>query len=560
MLYDFLDPGLRRPPTGPDPLRRQLPLDIMSTIISYVESASDLSRVSRVSRILHFLSVPRLYRTVVIRAPRTRVNDEDNGGGRKQSVSASALGALMKPGIASCVQTLRIRGEIPGGDEWWASGMWSDMEVVWAMALAGVMGNMTRLERVEWTSESYPHPVLFGAMAKHPTIRSLYVIHPPAEPASLGEKPPLRPPLEVIPGFANIRSLHFTNIPTTLARIDDYTGAIFSSPRLEALYLGFASRAPLGLLPFFLPQRIRPAGSMGTKLRLKEMGLRNVSFDFPEGGVVDDWLDTEALEVLSLIDCKITATSCWSGLFGNHSSSPAASSSPASVRSAGSPAGKSSRTSTPRTSAPSAPPPEKKHKLKLRSLRVNSRAELWAGFLSSYEGLEELYILDPIDGEKEAELTAPAGAFIDALVTNHKSIKRLRLYSQWILHKTEVQRLFRACTQLQELGLSFEQNQWPFMEVLVLFLPNIKVMHLLESQLGSKAEMEAELISNRETIETSLAVPGLFGFGRFGSAQVFIRMDKTALRVNGREVKNWQMVPFEEVRDSVGIWRAERSI
>lgn len=105
--------------------------------------------MSRVSRILHFLSVPRLYRTVVIRAPRTRVDDEDNGGGRKQSISASALGALMKPGIASCVQTLRIKGEIPGGDKWWASGMWSDMEVVWAMALAGVMGSMTRLERVE---------------------------------------------------------------------------------------------------------------------------------------------------------------------------------------------------------------------------------------------------------------------------------------------------------------------------------------------------------------------------------------------------------------------------
>ncbi|PWW72518.1 hypothetical protein C7212DRAFT_366674 [Tuber magnatum] len=528
MLYDFLDPGFRRPPTGPDPLRRQLPLDIMSTIISY--------------------------------APRTRVNNEDNGRGRKQSKSASALGALMKLGIASCVQTLRLEGEIPGGYEWWASGMWSDMEVVWAMALAGVMGNMTRLERVEWTSESHPHPVLFAAIAKHPTIKSLYVIHPPTETASLGEKPPLRPPLEVLPGFANIRALHFTNIPTTSAYLDGYTRAIFSSPRLEALYLGFTSRASVGLRPFFQHQRIRPAGGMGTKLKLKEMGLRNVSFDFPEGGVIDDWLDTEALEVLSLIDCGLVATSCWSGLFGSHNSSPAASGSPASVRSAGSPAGKSSRTGTPRTSAPSAPPPEKKHKLKLRSLRINSRAELWAGFLSSYEGLEELYILDSPEGEEESGATAPAGPFIDALVTNHKSIKRLRLYSRWILHKTEVQRLFRACTQLQELGLSLEQNQWPFMEVLVLFLPNIKVIHLLESQLGSKAEMEAELISNRETIETSLAVPEIFGFGRFGSPQVFIRLDKTTLRVDGRDIKNWQMVPFEEVRDSVGIWRAETSI
>jgi len=98
------------------------------------------------------------------------------------------------------------------------------------------------------------------------------------------------------------------------------------------------------------------------------------------------------------------------------------------------------------------------------------------------------------------------------------------------------------------------------MEVLVLFLPNIKVMHLLESQFGDKAEMEAELISKREAIESSLAVPGLLGFGKFGSGQVFIRMDKTSPRVDGREIKNWQMVDFEEIKDSVGIWRAERSI
>ena len=275
-------------------------------------------------------------------------------------------------------------------------------------------------------------------------------------------KPPLRPPLEIIPGFTNIRSLHFTNIPTSSVYIDDYTRAIFSSPRLEALYLGFTSRTSVGLRLFFLHQKSRPAGSMGSKLKLKELALRNVSFDFPEGGVVDDWLDTEVLEVLSLVDCKIVATGCWPGLFGNHNSSPAAVSSPVSARSAGSPAGKSSRTSTPRTSALSAPPPEKKHRLKLRSLRINSQAELWAGFLSSYEGLEELYILDPPEGQEEFEVAAPAGAFIDALVANHKSIKRLRLYGEWVLHKTEVQRLFRACTQLQELALSFEQTQWVY--------------------------------------------------------------------------------------------------
>lgn len=61
-----------------------------------------------------------------------------------------ALGALMKPGIAACVKVLEIvadeAGEARDEEEWWGEGQWSDDETAWAVAVAGVVAGMTRLD------------------------------------------------------------------------------------------------------------------------------------------------------------------------------------------------------------------------------------------------------------------------------------------------------------------------------------------------------------------------------------------------------------------------------
>lgn len=60
-----------------------------------------------------------------------------------------ALGALMKPGIAACVKVLEVvadDGEARDEGEWWEKGQWSDDETAWAVAVAGVVVGMTRLD------------------------------------------------------------------------------------------------------------------------------------------------------------------------------------------------------------------------------------------------------------------------------------------------------------------------------------------------------------------------------------------------------------------------------
>lgn len=65
-----------------------------------------------------------------------------------------ALGALMKPGIAACVKVLEIVAddseEVRDDEEWWEKGQWSDDETAWAVAVAGVIAGMTRLDSFLW--------------------------------------------------------------------------------------------------------------------------------------------------------------------------------------------------------------------------------------------------------------------------------------------------------------------------------------------------------------------------------------------------------------------------
>lgn len=65
-----------------------------------------------------------------------------------------ALGALMKPGIAACVKVLEfVADDYEEGrdeEEWWEKGQWSDEETAWAVAVAGVVAGMTRLDAFLW--------------------------------------------------------------------------------------------------------------------------------------------------------------------------------------------------------------------------------------------------------------------------------------------------------------------------------------------------------------------------------------------------------------------------
>lgn len=220
------------------------------------------------------------------------------------------------------------------------------------------------------------------------------------------------------------------------------------------------------------------SGSTEGVLRLKELALRNVIFDLPVGEI-EAWVDMRQLEKLSLIDCEIIDPTSWLDLICNGVSTNGDNiNSPAAVAAAGggggcggsyiltqnSPAASSTTGSTPGThhsssSISTSASVSRPTRPNLKSLRINSCASHWISFLNTFDGLEELLILDP--PIQEATEAANLAGFLATIIQHHGvTLKRLRLCSRWSLHKMEVSKMFRACPNLLELGFSMNQSQW----------------------------------------------------------------------------------------------------
>ncbi|KAH8148487.1 uncharacterized protein LAJ45_07590 [Morchella importuna] len=588
--------------TGADPARIQLPLDIMSSIISHIKSPSDLASVARTSRIHHFLSIPLLYHTVSLRRPSRRPR-----AGKKYM----ALSALMKPGIAACVKVLEIVGEDEeerdrdAEDEWWERAQWSDEDTVWAVAVAGVLAGCTRLETFWWKTDDYVHPLLFTALVRNPSLKELKISHPAIPPyhphpstngktgagKSLAHKgfsnnPSIhRPPLTSVPPFRTLRRLCLTNLPSVSAFIDDYSPAIFFSPTLESISLSWRDPTPLGRMLFLqrILQQKKPPTARGVgigvgtgrpsdrqtagKLRLKELELRNVIFDFPMVGDIKEWLDMAQLEKLSLLDCEVVDAASWLELIGagSHGSLIESEQPPGFLSGGGftvgveSPGAASSVVSTPGTTPGSTASVIRVVQLKLKSLRINSCAAHWALLLNSFDGLEELYILDPpAVAHDEAE---NATVFLEAIERHHgATLKRLRLCSRWSYERLDVSRLFRSCAGLEELAISMLHSQWKILDVLIVFLTRLRYIHVLTVAPLTRADVMAEMRQNAAMMEIRLAQQDLrnlevFAFGDFGH-----RADRVPVwdEARGRWVRKGRFVELADVWEWAGIWRAER--
>lgn len=100
--------------------------------VKQIESPADLARVSRSNRIHHFLTVPLLYRDVVLVC---------RPEGRKAYITLAQMGALLRPGIAACVQRLEVVNEKPSGQD-----RRGEEHGVWAVAVVGIISGMGRLE------------------------------------------------------------------------------------------------------------------------------------------------------------------------------------------------------------------------------------------------------------------------------------------------------------------------------------------------------------------------------------------------------------------------------
>ncbi|PUU81883.1 hypothetical protein B9Z19DRAFT_1099507 [Tuber borchii] len=516
-MFDFL--------MGPEPGRSsgrpQLPLDIVSSIISRIESPADLARVSRSSRIHHFLTIPLLYRSVVLVCRQE---------GRRAYITLAQMGALLKPGIAACVQRLEVVNEKPSGQD-----RRGEEHGIWAVAVVGIVSGMTRLEEFLWNSESMMHPILYEALSRHPKLKTLRIIHP----LSLHPPPPpsLAPPIV----FRNLKSIHLTGLGSRTT----YNWGMSSMPALQVFKVSWRISTRLSVIfPEHGPTQSRV---------LKELHISNVVLDIP----LRRCLDLPELQKLSLLDCSVGEESSWDEILRVEEQKVANAGSPASVLSTGSGRGVVRQS----------PIPAVKHP-KLKSLRINEVGKHWVNFLSSFAGLEELYIL-PSTSVIEQDTVEP---FLDAIINFHGStIRNLRLSTSQLVEKRCASKLVRSCKGLEEVSLRIPKSEWKFIEILILFLTRIRVFHLLTTELSSHTEEYDELLAHREETERRVAHEGeslleIFGFGTMW-AWVIDRtpslvdgVDPETGKVEKRWVKRGHIEQISILREKVGVWKAEERI
>lgn len=139
----------------------------------------------------------------------------------------------------------------------------------------------------------------------------------------------------------------------------------------------------------------------------------------------------------------------------------------------------------------------------LRMIRIDKVAKRQVAFLSSFTGLEKVYLVGPqkptrngVNGTSTPLPNSPASSvsttssdctvaslkdqYIEALTRNHGStLKHLLLMPQWRLDSDDIATIVKNCPNLEQLGFGVEFSQFNHLRLLVPFLPKLIAIRLL---------------------------------------------------------------------------------
>jgi len=93
---------------------RSLPLPILLLIVAQLDDIATLASVTRASRLLYYLTIPRLYEQVTLKAYRSirYINDRPEGFGGGSPFAMALEGLISSPNnVGQYVKALRLRGE-----------------------------------------------------------------------------------------------------------------------------------------------------------------------------------------------------------------------------------------------------------------------------------------------------------------------------------------------------------------------------------------------------------------------------------------------------------------
>lgn len=447
----------------------QLPLNLIALIVSYLDDVGDISRVTRTSRLLYYMTLPQLYRTVALHSyPDIKyVNGRPEGFG-SGSPFMMALNGLATKNYASVVQHWRLWGEWNEvGNEEYSKGRVPDNSMLLNMMLRVCVDKMTRLRSFSWELDCKPLKTLYQGLAARDTLTSLTIKFPSSR---------LPRPSVCIPAMPNLKALRAIDIDP-LCYPDDISVLLLGSKNIRDLRLHFSPRMRRNAEPTLsIETYFGRCFKAGYVPKLEHFAMQNwFGPNTHHLGMVMDYDTCRSMTFLDTFggaqggSANVYVDDTWKDL----------------------------------------PPDLKTH---FRTIRFNEFATQHVTMLQNASGLEHVYVVNDRAGKPAASSTSPSPAsdyitpddspsaepaaaahnaeitalgqqYLRTFTTHHGStLKHLLLSAQWPLSESDITTLIRHCPHLTQLGLALNFADHSTLRLLIPFMPNLHALRILDCE------------------------------------------------------------------------------
>ncbi|KAJ5397430.1 hypothetical protein N7509_005543 [Penicillium cosmopolitanum] len=424
-------------PIGGGSLMR-LPLNLIAQIVSNVDDTGDLARLCRTCRVLNYMALPQLYRSLTLNSyGKIRYRNEQPEGIGSASPFTMGLNAIITRPYATLVRSV---GRVP------------DSSMLLNIAVRAAVDRMTNLESFHWELNTKMLDNVYHGLTQLPRLTTLTIRFPSTRHPQ---------PTFVLPGMPHLRSLKITDIDP-LCYPDDIATMLLKSKKLRELKLHWSPRMRIAQEPSVsLHEYFRKCIAAKHPIPVKKLSFQNMyAFHTEEFNIAFDPTTVEDVTFLSGTD----NTGFVNTFIEN--------------------------------SWPTVVPHKK---LQIKSIRVDAVSKRNSEFLGNFKGLERLYFVNVtadssdylnsprpgfgpassaltppvhentngIMGNSPAAAASPASqlnlatsvrdSYLSHITINHgASLRHLLLCSKWPLSTAMIARLVHACPNLEQLALATE--------------------------------------------------------------------------------------------------------
>ncbi|KAJ5312579.1 hypothetical protein PENANT_c007G06227 [Penicillium antarcticum] len=459
-----------------------LPLNLIAQIVSYVEDTGDLARLCRTCRVLNYMALPQLYRSLTLTSyDKIRYRDDQPEGIGSGSPFTMGLNAVITRPYGSLVRSMTLRGEWNDHEleEHARVGRVPDSSMLLNITARAAIDRMTNLESFHWELGTKMLDTVFTGLTQLPKLTSLTIRFPSSRHPQ---------PTFVLPGMPHLRCLKITDIDP-LCYPDDIATLLWKSRKLRDLKLHWSPRMRDAQEPSVsLHDYFRKLIANKQPLAVKKMSFQNLyAFHTEDFNFAFDPTTVEDVTFLSGVEGSNLANTFMEN------------------------------------SWPTVPP---HGKLRIKSVRMDAVSKRNAEFIGNFQDLERLYFVNvtsesndylnsprhglasssaltpptyesqpngaingtssnsPITSASPAsQLTATSSirdVYLSHISVNHgATLRNLLLPSRWPLSTGMVGRLVHSCPNLEQLALATEFTSMDSLSLLIPFLRKLKALRLL---------------------------------------------------------------------------------